>query len=35
MLNKGPKVRINEVNFYGNESIDDLKLKKQMKGQRR
>ena len=29
---KGPKVRINELSFYGNESIDDLKLKKKMKG---
>ena len=28
----GPKVRINEINFYGNEYINDLKLKKQMKG---
>ncbi len=31
-VNRGPKVRINEVNFYGNESVTDLKLKKQMKG---
>jgi outer membrane protein insertion porin family len=31
-VNRGPKVRINEVNFYGNESISDIKLKKQMKG---
>jgi outer membrane protein insertion porin family len=31
-VNRGPKVRINEVSFYGNESITDIKLKKQMKG---
>src|SRR2546423_5013298 len=31
-INKGRKVRINEVNFYGNESISDTRLKKQMKG---
>jgi outer membrane protein insertion porin family len=31
-VNRGPKVRINEVNFYGNENISDIKLKKQMKG---
>jgi outer membrane protein insertion porin family len=31
-VNRGPKVRINEINFYGNENISDLKLKKQMKG---
>lgn len=31
-VNRGPKVRINEINFYGNENITDLKLKKQMKG---
>jgi outer membrane protein insertion porin family len=31
-VNKGSKVRVNEVNFYGNEAVSDLKLKKQMKG---
>jgi outer membrane protein insertion porin family len=31
-VDKGQKVRINEVNIYGNETIGDLKLKKQMKG---
>ncbi len=31
-IEKGKKVRINEINFYGNEKVTDLKLKKQMKG---
>jgi len=31
-INKGNKVRVNEVNFYGNDAVTDLKLKKQMKG---
>jgi len=31
-VDKGKKVHINEVNFYGNENVDNLKLKKQMKG---
>jgi outer membrane protein insertion porin family len=31
-IDKGSKVRINEVNVYGNEQVDGLKLKKQMKG---
>jgi len=31
-VNKGSKVRVNEINFYGNEAVTDLKLKKQMKG---
>lgn len=31
-INKGNKVHINEVNIYGNETVTDLKLKKQMKG---
>jgi len=31
-VDKGKKVRIDEVNFYGNEMVDGLKLKKQMKG---
>jgi outer membrane protein insertion porin family len=29
---KGKKVKVNEVNFYGNSEVSDLKLKKQMKG---
>lgn len=29
---KGDKVHINEINFFGNDNIDGLKLKKQMKG---
>ena len=29
---QGAKMRINEINFFGNESIDGLKLKKQLKG---
>jgi outer membrane protein insertion porin family len=31
-IEKGKKVRINEVNFYGNENISDTRLKKQLKG---
>jgi outer membrane protein insertion porin family len=31
-VNKGKKVRINEVSFYGNETMDGLRLEKQMKG---
>ncbi|OLY94993.1 Beta-barrel assembly machine subunit BamA [Cnuella takakiae] len=31
-IDKGKKVKVNEVNFYGNEQVADLKLKKQMKG---
>lgn len=31
-VNKGNKVRVNEVNFFGNEAVSDIKLKKQMKG---
>ena len=31
-VDKGDKVRIDNVRFYGNESVDGLKLKKQMKG---
>jgi len=31
-INKGNKVHINEINFYGNDAVSDLKLKKQMKG---
>jgi len=32
IVDKGGKVRINEVGFYGNENIEDLRLKKQLKG---
>jgi outer membrane protein insertion porin family len=31
-VDKGDKVRIDNVRFYGNENVDGLKLKKQMKG---
>src|SRR5215213_5240189 len=31
-INKGNKVKVNEVNFYGNEQVTDLRLKKKMKG---
>ncbi len=31
-INKGNKVKVNSVNFSGNETIADSKLKKQMKG---
>ena len=31
-INKGKKVRVNQVSFYGNEEVSDLKLKKEMKG---
>jgi outer membrane protein insertion porin family len=31
-IDKGPKIRINDINFYGNANVDGLKLKKQMKG---
>lgn len=31
-IDKGEKVRIDEINFYGNENVEELKLKKQMKG---
>ncbi len=31
-VDKGKKVRIDEVNFFENEKLSDLKLKKQMKG---
>ena len=30
-VDKGKKVHINEVNFFGNKNVDGLKLKKQMK----
>ena len=32
VINKNGKVRIDEIYFAGNESVSDLKLKKQMKG---
>jgi outer membrane protein insertion porin family len=31
-VDKGKKVRIDEVNFFENDKVPDLKLKKQMKG---
>ena len=31
-IDKGHKVKVNEVNFYGNEQVSDLRLKKEMKG---
>ncbi len=31
-IKKGNKVKINSINFTGNETVTDLKLKKQMKG---
>jgi outer membrane protein insertion porin family len=31
-IEKGKKVRINQINFYGNESISDARLKKRLKG---
>lgn len=31
-VEKGRKVKVNELNFFGNEHIAELKLKKQMKG---
>ncbi|HYF32758.1 MAG TPA: POTRA domain-containing protein [Chitinophagaceae bacterium] len=31
-IEKGKKVRINEINFYGNEAISDSRLKKRLKG---
>ena len=31
-ISKGKKVRINEINFYGNETVSDSRLKKQLKG---
>ena len=31
-VDKGSKVHIDEINFYGNETVSDLRLKKQMKG---
>lgn len=31
-VNKNSKVHVNEINFYGNETVGDLQLKKQLKG---
>src|ERR1700730_3056046 len=31
-ISKGKKVRINEVNFFGNKAVSDTRLKKKMKG---
>lgn len=31
-VDKGKKVKVESVNFYGNETVNDIKLKKQMKG---
>ena len=31
-IDKGDKVRINDINYYGNTNIDGIRLKKQMKG---
>ncbi len=31
-VDKGNKVKIDEINYFGNESVTDLQLKKQMKG---
>ena len=31
-IDKGKKVHINEIGFYGNKNVDGLRLKKQMKG---
>ncbi len=31
-IDKGQKVHIDNVRFYGNENVDDFRLKKQMKG---
>ena len=32
IIDKGDKVKVNNINFFGNETISDLKLKKKMKG---
>ncbi|MER3464693.1 MAG: outer membrane protein assembly factor [Chitinophagaceae bacterium] len=31
-ITKGAKVRVNDIRFFGNEAVSDLKLKKQMSG---
>ena len=32
IVDKGQKVKVNNINFFGNEAVSDLKLKKQLKG---
>ncbi len=32
VVNKNNRVRVNEINFAGNDNVTDIKLKKQMKG---
>ncbi|MBI1341897.1 MAG: outer membrane protein assembly factor [Terrimonas sp.] len=32
IVDRGKKVKIDEINFYGNNTVSDLKLKKQLKG---
>jgi outer membrane protein insertion porin family len=32
VIEKGKKVRINQINFYGNEAVSDSRLKKRLKG---
>jgi outer membrane protein insertion porin family len=32
VVDKGEKVKVNNINFFGNETVPDLRLKKQMKG---
>ncbi len=32
IIDKGEKVKVNNINFFGNETVSDLKLKKKMKG---
>jgi len=31
-IDKGQKVKVNNINFFGNETVSDLKLKKRLKG---
>jgi outer membrane protein insertion porin family len=31
-INKGSKIRVNNVNVFGNENVSDIRLKKQLKG---
>lgn len=31
-VERGNKIKVNEIGFYGNDNVNDLKLKKQMKG---
>jgi len=33
-INKGNKIKINQINFIDNETVNEIKLKKQMKGTR-